>query len=156
MLVYVFMNMGAFCVLILISNMREDGGTKLDNLAGLASFRPGLAAAMAVFMVSLSGLPPTGGFVAKFHVFSAALNGGYVWLTVIAVLNSVVAVYYYLRLVVVMYMREPEDGAMSSAPHPGWSYAVAALTLAVASTLQLGIFPSSVLDFAHRSTVFFN
>ena len=156
MLVYVFMNMGAFCVLILISNMREDGGTKLDNLAGLASFRPGLAAAMAVFMVSLSGLPPTGGFVAKFHVFSAALNGGYVWLTVIAVLNSVVAVYYYLRLVVVMYMREPQGGAAEHAPHPGWSYAVAALTLAVASTLQLGIFPSSVLDFAHRSAVFFN
>ncbi len=156
MLVYVFMNMGAFCVLILISNMREDGGTRLENLAGLASFRPGLAAAMAVFMVSLSGLPPTGGFVAKFQVFSAALNGGYVWLTVIAVLNSVVAVYYYLRLVVVMYMREPRDGDARSEPHPGWSYALAALTLAVASTLQLGIFPSSVLDFAHRSAVFFN
>ncbi len=156
MLVYVFMNMGAFCVLVLISNMREDGGTQLDNLAGLASFRPGLAAAMAIFMVSLSGLPPTGGFVAKFHVFSAALKGGYVWLTVIAVLNSVVAVYYYLRLVVVMYMREPEGGATRRGPHPGWSYALAALTLAVASTLQLGIFPSSVLDFAHRSTVFFN
>ena len=156
MLVYVFMNMGAFCVLILISNAREDGGTKIEGLAGLASFRPGLAAAMAVFMVSLSGLPPTGGFVAKFQVFSAALNGGYVWLTVIAVLNSVVAVYYYLRLVVVMYMREPRGEAAKSAPHPGWSYAVAALTLAVASTLQLGIFPSSVLDFAHRSAVFFN
>ena len=156
MLVYVFMNMGAFCVLVLISNMREDGGTQLDNFAGLASFRPGLAAAMAIFMVSLSGLPPTGGFVAKFHVFSAALKGGYVWLTVIAVLNSVVAVYYYLRLVVVMYMREPEGGATRRGPHPGWSYALAALTLAVASTLQLGIFPSSVLDFAHRSTVFFN
>ncbi len=156
MLVYVFMNMGAFCVLVLISNMREDGGTQLDNLAGLASFRPGLAAAMAIFMVSLAGLPPTGGFVAKFHVFSAALKGGYVWLTVIAVLNSVVAVYYYLRLVVVMYMREPEGGATRRGPHPGWSYALAALTLAVASTLQLGIFPSSVLDFAHRSTVFFN
>ena len=156
MLVYVFMNMGAFCVLILISNTREDGGTQLDNLAGLASFRPGLAAAMAVFMVSLSGLPPTGGFVAKFQVFSAALNGGYVWLTVIAVLNSVVAVYYYLRLVVVMYMREPRGGAAGSAPHPGWSYAIAALTLAVASTLQLGIFPTPVLDFAHRSAVFFN
>ncbi len=111
---------------------------------------------MAIFMVSLSGLPPTGGFVAKFHVFSAALKGGYVWLTVIAVLNSVVAVYYYLRLVVVMYMREPEGGATRRGPHPGWSYALAALTLAVASTLQLGIFPSSVLDFAHRSTVFFN
>ena len=116
----------------------------------------GLAAAMAVFMVSLSGLPPTGGFVAKFQVFSAALNGGYVWLTVIAVLNSVVAVYYYLRLVVVMYMREPQGGVVKRAPHPGWTYAVTALVLAVASTLQLGIFPSSVLDFAHRSTVFFN
>ena len=156
MLVYVFMNMGAFCVLILISNMREDGGTKLGSLAGLASFRPGLAAAMAVFMVSLAGLPPTGGFMAKFHVFSAALNSGYVWLTVIAVLNSVVAVYYYLRLVVVMYMREPQGEALRSAPHPGWSYAVAALTLAVVSTLHLGVFPSSVLDFAHRSNVFFN
>ena len=156
MLVYVFMNMGAFCVLVLISNMREGGSTQLDDLAGLASFRPGLAAAMAIFMVSLSGLPPTGGFVAKFHVFSAALQGGYIWLTVIAVLNSVVAVYYYLRLVVVMYMREPEGGAARLGPHPGWSYALAALTLAVVSTLQLGIFPSPVLDFAQRSTVFFN
>ncbi len=155
MLVYVFMNMGAFCVLVLVSNAREGGGTRLDDLAGMASWRPGLAAAMAIFMVSLSGLPPTGGFVAKFQVFSAALKAGHVWLTVLAVLNSVVAVYYYLRVVVAMYMRAGE-GVARRAPHAGWSYAATALTLAALGALQLGIFPSSALDFAHRSAVFFN
>lgn len=155
MLVYAFMNMGAFCVVVLASNMRPGGGTRLDDLAGLAALRPGLAAAMAVFMASLSGLPPTGGFVAKFYVFSAALKGGYLWLALIAVLNSVVAVYYYLRIVVVMYMREPAEAA-ERGPGRGWSYALAALALAVASTLQLGIFPSRALEFAGRATVFLN
>ena len=156
-LVYAFMNMGAFCVLVALSNAAEGGGSRLDDFAGLASLRPGLAAAMAVFMVSLSGLPPTGGFVAKFQLFSAAVKGGYVWLAVIAVLNSVAAAYYYLRVVVAMYMREPERGTgMRRRPHPGWSYGVAALAAAVAGALQLGIFPSPALDFAHRSAVFFN
>lgn len=156
MLVYVFMNMGAFCVLVALSNAKEGGGARLDDLAGLASLRPGLAAAMAVFMVSLSGLPPTGGFVAKFQVFSAAVKGGYLWLAVIAALNSVVAAFYYLRVVVAMYMREPEGKAAGRRPHPGWSYGAAALLAAAAGALQLGIFPSPALDFAHRSAVFLN
>ncbi len=156
MLVYTFINMGAFCVLVVASGMREEGGARLDDLAGLASLRPGLAAVMAVFMVSLSGLPPTGGFVAKFYVFSAALKGGYFWLAVIAALNSVVAVYYYLRVVVAMYMREPTGEEMRRGPHPGWSYAVAALTLAAAGALKLGIYPSPAMDFAYRSTLFFH
>jgi len=158
MLVYTCMNMGAFCVVVVAG---AGGGerTRIDDYAGLAYTRPALAAAMAIFMISLTGLPPTGGFVAKFYVFSAAVKAGYVWLTVIAVLNSVVSVYYYLRLVVLMYMREPseaEDRAVPQGRGRGWSYALAALVLAVAGTLNFGIFPSSFLEFALRSSVLLN
>ena len=83
------------------------------------------------------------------------MKAGFVWLTIIAVLNSVIAVYYYLRLVVVMYMREPAEEAVFQASW-GWAYAFAALVLTVASTLNLGIFPASFMDFAQRSLVLLN
>lgn len=158
-LVYAFMNLGAFCVIVATG---ADGPerTRIDDYAGMGLTRPVLAAVMALFMVSLAGLPPTGGFVAKFYVFSAAVKSGYVWLAVIAVLNSVVSVYYYLRLVVVMYMKEPseEEEARTSplAASRGWTYVVAALLLTVFGTLNLGIFPGAVIDFAMRSTIFLN
>jgi len=158
MLVYAFMNMGAFGVVVATGLSGAEERVRIDDYAGMGFSRPGLAAAMAVFMVSLAGIPPTGGFVAKFYVFSAAVKAGYVWLAVIAVLNSVVAVYYYLRLVVVMYMREPEgDGpAPLVLAGPGWPYALAALVVAVLGTLNLGIFPSAFMEFALRSSVLLN
>ena len=122
--------------------------------------RPVLAAAMAIFMVSLAGLPPTGGFVAKFYIFSAAIETGHVWLVVVAVLNSVVSVYYYLRLVVLMYMNEPAAGGEEH-PGPGaadWAgpYAFFALFLAVIATLNLGLFPGVVMELARHSSLLLN
>lgn len=157
-LVYAFMNMGAFCVVV-STGINGPEYTQIDDYSGMGFTRPFLGLVMGLFMVSLAGLPPTGGFVAKFYVFSSAIKAGYVWLSVIAVLNSVVSVYYYLRLVVVMYMREPQGEVreVSSMVHSRtWSYALAALLLAVIGTLNLGIFPGAVMDFALRSTVLLN
>jgi NADH-quinone oxidoreductase subunit N len=156
-LVYAFMNLGAFCVIVATGDAGKERD-QIDDYAGMGITRPVLAAVMALFMVSLAGLPPTGGFVAKFYVFSAAVKAGYVWLAVIAVLNSVVSVYYYLRLVVVMYMQPPPEEARASSAtlSRGWSYAFAALLMAVIGTLNLGIFPGAVIDFAMRSTILLN
>ena len=91
MLVYVFMNLGAFCVVVATGAGGKER-VEIEEYAGMGDTRPGLAFAMAIFMISLAGLPPTGGFVAKFYVFSAAVKAGHVILAVIAVLNSVIAV----------------------------------------------------------------
>ncbi|MEE9241265.1 MAG: NADH-quinone oxidoreductase subunit N [bacterium] len=158
MLVYAFMNLGAFCVVV-ATGANGPERTQIDDYAGMGLTRPVLAVVMALFMVSLAGLPPTGGFVAKFYVFSAAVKAGYVWLAVIAVLNSVISVYYYLRLVVVMYMQDLPGGEAQTSPAVsprGWSYAFVALLLTVIGTLNLGIFPGAVIDFTMRSTIFLN
>ena len=157
LLVYSFMNLGAFCVVV-ASGWGGGERTGIADYAGMGYTRPVLAAAMAIFMVSLAGLPPTGGFVAKLYIFSAAIKAGYVWLSVVAVLNSVVAVYYYLRLIVVMYMQEPAGGENQAAAGSARvsSYAFAALLLAVIGTLELGIFPGAVMEFALRSGVLLN
>ncbi len=158
LLVYSFMNLGAFCVVVASGRGGEER-TRIADFAGMGYTRPVLAAAMAIFMVSLAGLPPTGGFVAKFYIFSAAIKAGYVWLVVVAVLNSVISVYYYLRLIVVMYMQEPgagvDEGAVAG-PERVSSYAFAALLLAVIATLELGLFPGAVIEFALRSGVLLN
>ena len=155
MLVYGLMNMGAFCVAA-AAGARGEERTRIEDYAGMGYTRPGLAAAMALFMVALAGLPPTGGFVAKFYLFGAGVKAGLVWLVVIAVLNSVVSVYYYLRLVVLMYMREPGEEPARPSRGPGWSYALAALLLAAAGILNFGIFPSAFFELALRSTLLLN
>ena len=157
MLVYAFMNIGAFCVVV-IAGENEGERTLIEDYAGMGYTRPALAAIMAIFMVSLAGLPPMGGFVAKFYIFSAAIKAGYVWLVVLAVLNSVISVYYYLRLIVVMYMQEPAgaENQVSTAFAGQGAYAFAALLIAVAGVLGLGLFPGPVMDFALRSGVLFN
>jgi NADH-quinone oxidoreductase subunit N len=155
MLVYALMNMGAFCVGV-VAGTRGEERTRIEDYAGLGYTRPGLAAAMALFMVALAGIPPTGGFVAKFYLFSAAVKAGFVWLAIIAVLNSVVSVFYYLRLVVLMYMREPEGAPARLLLGPGWSYALAALLLAAVGVLNFGLFPSSFFELAVRSTLLLN
>jgi NADH-quinone oxidoreductase subunit N len=93
------MNLGAFGVMVVRACDR------IDSFAGLARLRPGLAGVMTLFMLSLAGIPGTVGFIAKFTVFSAAVRADFIWLTILAVLTSVVSVYYYLRIPVLMYMR---------------------------------------------------
>jgi NADH-quinone oxidoreductase subunit N len=109
--------------------------------------RPGLALAMALFMLSLTGLPPTVGFIAKFYVFRAAIDAGYVWLALVGVLTSLVSAYYYLRVVVLMYMREGEGRALTQ---PALNLAVALTALA---TFIFGLAPMPLMDLATRSVL---
>jgi NADH-quinone oxidoreductase subunit N len=145
---YAFMNIGAFAVVSHLSG-RGERYQSIDDLSGLAQTQPMTAAMLAIFLLSLIGVPLTGGFFGKFYIFKAALESHLVWLTVLGLLNSAVAAYYYLRLLVVMYMREPADAARDVEPlTPAFRLA---LILPAVGTLFLGIFPSWVLDFAGKS-----
>ncbi|HJL74538.1 MAG TPA: NADH-quinone oxidoreductase subunit N, partial [Candidatus Marinimicrobia bacterium] len=109
---YSVINLGSFAIISSVE--REENGLKFKDYRGLGLRYPWLAAAMTIFMISLAGFPPTAGFVAKYGLFSAAIAEGYVWLVVIAVLNTLISVYYYLRLVINMYMKEEENALISS------------------------------------------
>ncbi|SPE37479.1 NADH-quinone oxidoreductase subunit N 1 [Candidatus Sulfopaludibacter sp. SbA6] len=146
---YAFMNVGAFAV---ISNLSGKGERyqNVDDFAGLAEKQPLTAAMLTIFMLSLIGVPLTGGFFGKFYIFKAALDSNLVWLTVLGLLNSAVAAYYYLRILVMMYMHEPGEAAAKAEP---LSFGLrAALILPAIGTLFLGIFPGWVLDFAGKSS----
>jgi len=112
LLVYIFMNLGAFAVAVAIIG-NNGGRFQIEDLSGLASERPFLAFALAVFMVSLAGLPPTGGFLAKFYLFKAGIEAGYLSVVIVAVVMTIISLFYYLRIVIVMYMgaekREPQS-----------------------------------------------
>jgi NADH-quinone oxidoreductase subunit N len=151
LLAYAFMNLGAFAVVVALEQ-REDRYLRLDDYSGLGFRYPLVGVAMALFMFSLAGIPPTAGFMAKFYVFSAAVEQGYIVLTVIAVLNSLISLYYYLRPIVFMYMEESKvDGpAMHVDP-----FLLAGLVLTILGTLQLGLFPSRWLGLAQAAALGF-
>jgi NADH-quinone oxidoreductase subunit N len=144
---YAVMTLGAFGVVVLVGGGADRRET-LTDFAGLGSRSPGLALAMTVFMVSLSGIPPTVGFFGKFYAFGAAVEAGYTGLAVVGVLTSVVGVYYYLRVVVQMYMKSPEKD-FTPWPHPGHAFAAVGL-LAVAA-LYAGLFPDGLLRAARAA-----
>jgi len=142
---YVLMNIGAFAVVTHFSR-RGERYQNIEDLAGLGATQPLTAALFAIFLLSLIGVPLTAGFFGKFYIFKAALGSDLVVLTVLGLLNSAVGAYYYLRVLVVMYMREPGEAAAGVPPLAGGLRAT--LVLASAGTLALGIFPTAVLDFA--------
>jgi NADH-quinone oxidoreductase subunit N len=145
------MNIGAFAVVSHLSGKGERF-LSVDDFAGLGARQPGTAALLSIFLLSLIGVPLTGGFFGKFYIFKAALDAHLVWLTVLGLLNSAVAAYYYLRILVAMYMREPSEAVAELEPlSPGLR---AALVIPALGTLFLGIFPAWVLDFAGKSSVF--
>lgn len=145
---YAFMNVGAFTVVTYFARQGEKY-VNVEDLAGLGFKQPMVAAMMTIFLLSLIGVPLTGGFFGKFYVFKAALDSNLVWLTVIAALNSAVAAYYYLRVIVVMYFHEAAAPTESSEPvTPGLRVAMLASAL---GTFLLGVVPSYVLDFASKS-----
>jgi NADH-quinone oxidoreductase subunit N len=146
-LAYAFMNLGAFGVVILFGRKGEEN-IHIGDYSGMASKYPLLAAAMAIFMFSLAGIPPTAGFVGKFYIFSSAIKAGYIGLAIIGVLNSALSVYYYLRVTVMMYMRNPEKEFTRLDLSPAM---VIALIIAVWGTLQMGIIPSPYLNLARES-----
>jgi NADH-quinone oxidoreductase subunit N len=147
LLSYTFMNIGAFTVVILLGRKGQEN-TGLDDYSGLATRSPLLAIMMSVFMFSLAGFPPTAGFMGKFYVFSAAVKSGFVGLVVIGVLNSLVSVYYYLRVVVIMFMRAPEPEAQRIPIAFGTGLV---LLISVWGVLHLGILPESLLNLAQVS-----
>ncbi len=149
LLAYTFMNIGAFGVIAILST-KEKEYLELNDFRGLAFQKPLIAVVMAVFMFSLAGLPPTAGFVGKFYLFSAAVKAGQIPLVVIGVINSMISLYFYLGVVVVMFMKETQPrpdtlGQRIAAPALLPSLAIS-LILAVIGTLGLGIFPSRLLS----------
>jgi NADH-quinone oxidoreductase subunit N len=147
---YAAMNVGAFAVIGHFAGAGERFVT-LEDYAGLGKRSPVLAAILTIFLSSLIGIPITGGFFAKFYVFSAALQGSHplVGLVIIGVINSAVAAYYYLRIIVVMYMREARDEEAPVAPiSTGLGFA---LGLSLAATFFLGVYPNPVLKYAALS-----
>ncbi len=144
---YAAMNVGAFAVVSHFANAGERYVT-LEDYEGLGRSSPLLAATLTIFLLSLIGIPMTGGFFAKFYVFSAALRSKLIWLTIIGVLNSAIGAYYYLRIIVVMYMRE----ARKEVPVTPVSFGLAtALVISILATLYLGILPNRVLQITQRS-----
>ena len=137
---YVFMTLGTFGVVIALG----ERGEHLDGYQGLAAQRPGTAALMLIFLLALTGIPPTAGFVAKFVVIMSAVRAGYVALAVLAVACSVVTAFIYMRVAVFMYMKEPQENAPSGYP-VGVS---AALAVAALVTVIGGIFPGSLAPWA--------
>ncbi|MBI1744248.1 NADH-quinone oxidoreductase subunit N [Candidatus Acetothermia bacterium] len=145
LLTYGFMNLGAFGVVMALEKIGEN--PTLSDYAGLAKRHPWLAAAMAVFMISLAGIPPTAGFMAKLYVFGGAIQAGHYKLAIIGVLASVVSVYYYLRVVYFMYMR---PAPQQEVPSYSTRLAFAAVILAVIGVLELGIFPGTWLEWMQQ------
>src|SRR4051794_23653084 len=146
LLVYSFMQLGAFAVIVLMRRA-DIVGDELKDFSGLPRRQPFAAFAMLLFMLSLGGIPPTAGFMGKFWLFGAAIDSGYVWLAVIGVLNSAVSLYYYIRIVVFMYLRKETTGSelvMSPALR-------VTLAIAVAATLILGVYPRQLFDAAEAS-----
>lgn len=148
LLVYCIMNIGAFGAVILART--EDGESlMISDYAGLGFKKPLLALFMTLMLLSLAGFPPTAGFVGKFYIFRSAVESGQIWLVIIGAINTAISAFYYLRVVVAMYMREPE-AELDFHPYPG--LLIVALTLAAIGVVLIGILPSYFLSPAQIST----
>jgi NADH-quinone oxidoreductase subunit N len=146
LLAYAVSNLGALGIVALLGTPQHQHD-QLRDFAGLARSRPGLAALMSLFLLSLGGFPPMAGFIAKWYIFAAAIERGHYWLAIVGVLSSVVSVFFYLRIVVMMYMTEGADVSRPRVP----ATAIAGLALVTAAVLYLGVLPTAVLDLAMAS-----
>jgi NADH-quinone oxidoreductase subunit N len=145
--VYVFMQFGAFAVVVMLRR-KEAIGDELKDLTGLYFSHPAAAIAMLIFMLSLGGIPPTAGFIGKLWIFGAAIDSGYVWLAVIGVLNSALSLYYYVRVVVLMWISEQEGEPVPFRISPALA---AVLVVAVLGTILFGVYPRLLFEFAEAS-----
>lgn len=146
--IYAFMNIGAFAI---VTILKSEGfaGEEISDYEGLAKTHPLAAGLMLIFMFSLTGIPPTAGFIGKFYLFMSAVKAGYTWLAVVAVIFSAISAYFYLRVVMFMYMREPKaEVSLSTSMPSGIAIAIAALAV-----LILGIFPSGIIEFARMAVM---
>ena len=146
LLTYAVSNLGALGIVALLGSAQHEHD-QLRDFAGLWRSRPGLAALMTIFLLSLGGFPPMAGFIGKWYIFSAAVQEGHYWLAIIGVLTSVVSVFFYLRIVVMMYMTQGADTVRPRIAATG----VAGLALATLAVFYLGILPTRVLDLALES-----
>lgn len=153
LLTYTVSTAGAFGALVLCGSRGKEA-VSFEDLAGIGRRHPAAALAFSLFLVSLAGIPPTAGFFGKWFVFRAAMDSGFYTITVIAFMNSVVAVYYYLRVMVFMYMREPAAGAPIAVPMRS-SYVAAALLISAFLVLLLGILPTHSLELATKAASVF-
>ncbi|MCJ7680709.1 MAG: NADH-quinone oxidoreductase subunit N, partial [Candidatus Aminicenantes bacterium] len=145
--VYMFMNIGAFAAIIALSNKNKEY-LELEDFSGIGFKYPWIGATFAVFLVSLAGFPPTGGFLAKFYIFSAAMREGMIPLVIIAVLASLISVFYYLRIIIHMYMKPADRVVDIDVENPSLFFV---LFLCLYGVLQLGIYPGNVLIFIKQA-----
>ncbi|MFH1946373.1 MAG: proton-conducting transporter membrane subunit, partial [Acidobacteriota bacterium] len=145
--VYMFMNIGAFAAIIALSKKGKEY-LELEDFSGIGFKYPWIGATFAVFLVSLAGFPPTGGFLAKFYIFSAAMREGMIPLVIIAVLASLISVYYYLRIIIHMYMKPADRVVDIDVENPSLFFV---LFLCLYGVLQLGIYPGNVLIFIKQA-----
>ncbi len=144
---FAFMNIGAFVVVSNIAG-RDERYVRLSDYSGLGFRSPLLAASLTIFLLALAGIPLTGGFLGKFYVFRAALRADLIWLTVVGVLSSAIAAYYYLRVLAVMYMEKPNN---ATPLQPVGMATRCVLVLCVCATFALGLFPRVALAMAVRA-----
>ncbi|HEX3108527.1 MAG TPA: proton-conducting transporter membrane subunit, partial [Thermoanaerobaculia bacterium] len=143
-IVYALMNIGAFGVISLLAKNQNDPQT-LDDIAGLGFRRPFYGLALAICMFSLAGLPATGGFMSKFYVFKSAVDSGHTTVALIGILASIISVYYYLRVVYYLYMKEPEREPVETI---GDVFSAGALAISMIGILLIGIYPTPLFDMA--------
>jgi len=147
MLVYAFMNLGAFGFVILLES-KGYAGEKITDFAGLARRHPSAALGMLIFMLALAGIPPTAGFMGKLYLFAAAVEGGYVILTVIAVIMSAVSLFYYFRIVVQMYLQDGEEADAEPAELLRDRWTEAMIAVCIVATMVVGVWPRPVVGWA--------
>ena len=146
--VYAFMNLGAFAVIILMRR-KDIIGDELDDLSGLMARAPGMALLMLVYLLSLAGIPPTAGFIGKYYIFLSLIETGHYYLAVLGVAYAVVALYYYFRIVVAMFMkRAPDQVPLESS----WGLTVA-LVVTLAVTVAIGVYPEPLIRLAQTAAV---
>jgi NADH-quinone oxidoreductase subunit N len=138
---YTFMNLGAFGV-VLFYGQKGEANVEIPDYAGVGFRYPFLGAAMTIFLFSLAGIPPLAGFMGKFYIFSAAIKSGCIWLTIIGVMNSLISVFYYFRVTVIMYMKEPVKDVVLEYAGP----IMIVLIVALVGTIQIGLFPTFYLE----------
>ena len=147
MLIYAFMNLGAFGFVILLES-KGFAGEKIVDYAGLARRHPGAALGMLIFMLALAGIPPTAGFMGKLYLFAAAVEGGYVLLTLIAVIMSAVSLYYYFRIVVQMYLQDGEEEGAEPAELLRDRWTEAMIAVCIVATMVIGVWPRPIVVWA--------
>ena len=149
LLIYTFTNIGAWAVVVALRR-RDVIGEHIDEMAGLYFKNPGAAVLMLIFLLSLAGIPPTAGFIAKYYLFAAAIETGHNVLAVIAVLNAAVSVYFYFRIVVAMFMRDATEKT-GLAYSPGL---MVALGVAIFFTMLIGIYPDPFIAMARQAAIY--